>query len=376
VRIVEYPGPPEPVAALRLSDEPLYRHGSRAGDHLFARVQVGALRPDGGAVLVDVGTQMGAAHQVLELTPGGSLRAVLARGGQGPEEVRQVMSVHVFGGDSVLVEDDGNAKLMVFADSVLARSVSLAGRVDLIRALRVLGMDDTGRPLMTTSSFSSTFTEPWLSGTLARLDTETLAVDTVATYEMASRRDPQGRMNPFQPFGVVTATGGRFAHLRNDLPELTWRGPDGAVEQILRWNPERVSPTGADLEALKVSLGADLVRVNPTMSDADLERFVSERLASLEVPAGAVLPITQTLRGDGEGRVWISEYVPTMGGFDFHPPRYHVIDADGVWLGAVEMPPRFRLLDVAGGRVLGVQLDEMDVENVVVYELSVGPAGG
>jgi len=38
-------------------------------------------------------------------------------------------------------------------------------------------------------------------------------------------------------------------------------------------------------------------------------------------------------------------------------------------LGAVEAPPRFRILDVAGGLVLGVQLDDMDVENVVVYEL-------
>ncbi len=36
-------------------------------------------------------------------------------------------------------------------------------------------------------------------------------------------------------------------------------------------------------------------------------------------------------------------------------------------LGQVETPPRFRILDVAGGLVLGVLRDEMDVENVVVY---------
>lgn len=34
-----------------------------------------------------------------------------------------------------------------------------------------------------------------------------------------------------------------------------------------------------------------------------------------------------------------------------------------------ETPPRFRILDVAGGLVLGVLRDEMDVENVVVYGL-------
>ena len=46
-----------------------------------------------------------------------------------------------------------------------------------------------------------------------------------------------------------------------------------------------------------------------------------------------------------------------------------VISGDGEWLGTVEAPPKFRILDVVGGLVLGVQLDEMDVENVVVYEL-------
>jgi len=49
-----------------------------------------------------------------------------------------------------------------------------------------------------------------------------------------------------------------------------------------------------------------------------------------------------------------------------------VIGPDGEWLGTVETPPRFRILDVAGGLVLGVELDEMDVENVVVYELIEG----
>ena len=50
-------------------------------------------------------------------------------------------------------------------------------------------------------------------------------------------------------------------------------------------------------------------------------------------------------------------------------PPYSVIAPDGEWLGTVEAPPGFRMLDVAGGLVLGVARDEMDVESVVVYEL-------
>ena len=46
-----------------------------------------------------------------------------------------------------------------------------------------------------------------------------------------------------------------------------------------------------------------------------------------------------------------------------------VISPNGEWLGRVDAPPDLRILDVAGGRVLGVLKDEMDVESVVVYEL-------
>ena len=39
-------------------------------------------------------------------------------------------------------------------------------------------------------------------------------------------------------------------------------------------------------------------------------------------------------------------------------------------MGTVEVPPRLRILDVAGGLVLGVLRDEMDVQSVVVYDLT------
>ena len=69
---------------------------------------------------------------------------------------------------------------------------------------------------------------------------------------------------------------------------------------------------------------------------------------------------------DAEGNVWLPSYRP--GGSPGGSP-YTVISPGGEWLGTVEAPPRFRILDVAGGLVLGVLRDEMDVENVVVYEL-------
>ena len=80
---------------------------------------------------------------------------------------------------------------------------------------------------------------------------------------------------------------------------------------------------------------------------------------------GAILPLEpdSILIAD----VWLPSYRPGSEHNSVAP--YTVIAPDGEWLGAVEAPPGFHILDVAAGLVLGVERDDMDVESVVVYEL-------
>ena len=86
-----------------------------------------------------------------------------------------------------------------------------------------------------------------------------------------------------------------------------------------------------------------------------------------ERSVGRPLPQFSSPLADAEGRVWLPSYRVSRGPTD--RPPYTVIAPNGEWLGVVEAPPTFRLLDVAGGLVLGVELDDMDVESLVVYEL-------
>ena len=79
------------------------------------------------------------------------------------------------------------------------------------------------------------------------------------------------------------------------------------------------------------------------------------------------MPLFSRPFGDADGRVWLPPYRP--GRAREGPPDYTVISADGDWLGRVEAPPGFRILDVADGLVLGVLRDEMSVQIVAVYEL-------
>ena len=90
-------------------------------------------------------------------------------------------------------------------------------------------------------------------------------------------------------------------------------------------------------------------------------------MAAYHAVIGRPMPLFGSPFADAEGRVWLPTYKP--GGEHNGKAPYTVIAPDGEWLGTVEVPPRFRILDVAGGLVLGVELDEMDVESVVVYEL-------
>ena len=49
--------------------------------------------------------------------------------------------------------------------------------------------------------------------------------------------------------------------------------------------------------------------------------------------------------------------------------RHTVIATDGTWLGTVTAPERFLFLDATDDRVLGMVVDELGVQHVVVYGL-------
>ncbi len=69
---------------------------------------------------------------------------------------------------------------------------------------------------------------------------------------------------------------------------------------------------------------------------------------------------------DDDGNVWVAEY--------FLPGETRnartVFGPDGVWLGSLELPPRFAPHHIGGDFVLGVWRDELDVESVRLYELT------
>ena len=205
---------------------------------------------------------------------------------------------------------------------------------------------------------------------MARFDMETGALDTVASYDFMPRIPPGLQRNPIGAVGEVTVATGHFVHTRSDRAAVTWRLPDGTVTQIVRWQAEPVLLTEEWLEPIEAEHKMSLRMHSPDLSDARIAEIAKGSMAAYHASIGRPMPLFGSPFADAEGRVWLPSYKP--GGELHSVAPYTVIAPDGEWLGTVEAPPRFRILDVAGGLVLGAELDEMDVESVVVYELVEG----
>ena len=68
---------------------------------------------------------------------------------------------------------------------------------------------------------------------------------------------------------------------------------------------------------------------------------------------------------DSEEFLWVQDF--SYGG---EARSWAVFDPEGVWLGAVEFPDRFRPTQILRDRVVGIWRDELEVEYARIYELA------
>ena len=358
VQIIQYLGVPETAPPFALAEPPIYRHGANPADYIFQFAEAGRLFPDGSAVVADWYSE------VVVLSPDGSTHKVLARVGEGPGEVIEPYALFVLGRDSVLVPDRRQSRLTLFVGDSVARTA----RLPRAAHFGLAGIGSSGELMMMDRYPYRSWVdieEEWLAGHMTLFDTETGALDTVAAYDHVPRQR-SGQTRPIiRPVGEVTVAAGRFVQTRSDRPEITWRLPDGTVTQIVRWRPEPPLLTEELLEHGE-SYNRMIGRMNYGVSEARLEEIIQEDMSRYRDMIGQPVPLFGSPFADADGNLWLPSYRPA---YPEEGSPYTVISPDGEWLGQVETPPRLRILDVTGGLVLGVLRDEMDVENVVVYEV-------
>lgn len=144
--------------------------------------------------------------------------------------------------------------------------------------------------------------------------------------------------------------------------------------------------TGADPEVWAVDFdGNEVARVRWRIPDrrrsSDVyDRYVEESLAGMtrerdltmyghlykqELPLPEYIPSHRDMIADEAANLWLERYrLPWE-----TQPRWDVIDPQRGWLGVVETPPSFQIMQITAGEVVGVHRDEEGVTRVQVMSL-------
>lgn len=193
------------------------------------------------------------------------------------------------------------------------------------------------------------------------------------TFSMAGGA-PEFTFFVAEPTWALRAGGG-LAFGVNDRYEIRLYDDDGELERIVRQPFERVPVTGRDQEIFRSTL-------ERLWREAGVPPQATQNLARAVSFAESFPAYARFLAGP-DGSLWVQHIVrPSDMSVEeqesFNPllslgsSGWDVFDAEGRYLGAVEMPPRFQPLRFQGDRIYGVWRDELDLQHVLALRI-VGP---
>ena len=342
---------PEPLLDLTLSGTGL--------NHEFFRVRSLKQRPDGSLVLAERGSD-----QIRRYSREGVFLGALGGPGQGPGEFRNLQQVEIVADSAFVLDYDGRVTVMG-PDMELARIFHVPHQVSDIHFLdeRTLlaesfmweGLDEIANQLIRPSV------------ALVRFDLNGALIDSIGVRPgresyMFSYEDNAGDGPAlFGKRGQVAALGRSVFYGSSDLMQVEELDPAGTITRILRIPGYGLELTDAQVAAERAAhLDVELplgMAVPPWM------RRMVEAL-----PAPATRPAYAEMHVDPSGAVWLEAYRGRSE--QDRPQEWLVLDADGTWLGTVEVPDRFRVTDITLDSVLGVLRDELDVEHPQVLRLT------
>ena len=323
-------------------------------NHEFGHVG-GMVRLADGSLVVADDTWL----QIRLYSPEGSFVRATGRDGEGPGEfsggIEQMVSA---AGDTVWVLDwDG--RVSVFGpDLALARTFSLLSNASAIH--------DLGDGSMAVEYISPFWTRDAIGAirnptVLWRFDVEGTRLDSIAAtegYDEYVVERPNGNTASVSPlFRKEAQVASRAASIfvgNAESMEVEERTREGDLVRIFRIPDYPLALSGSELRAEREAyLGG---------RSSSLLREAAER-----TPASGRRPAYSRMIVDPSGAVWLQQYRGESESEE--PDRWLVLAADGTWLGTVEEPDRFRIVDIEMDAVLGVWYDELDVQHPQVLRL-------
>jgi len=341
-------------------ESPTFRVGWAPEDPPLESISSGLLLPDGSAAFLD---GQGALLYLVDST--GTVER-FGRRGEGPGEFARPASVFPLSDATLAVWDGGLNRLSRFTEDgeFLKSDLISEGGLLSVEPRGVVGGHSLGL-VPTSISFLAGQTESrWYGGPLVLRDLETLEPDSIGQVNLVLVEMEDGRpiANPFSYFGSGGVFDGGFVWGTNDRPEIRWIGPDGSPDVVAHWTQQRL-----ELDDQVWGQYADIARsqnasaFQPTPDDAFEETLRRQRSA-----APAQLPYFRQIHPTRDGVVWVSEY----GLSPQYASRFLVISPEGRTSHWVTFPRPIRLLDVSSERVLGIEMDDYEVQSVVMYPIA------
>lgn len=367
-----------PGTAWRVTPEPRLEIGRRSGaePYLLDRVMGVTVLDDGGVAIAHMGD-----NTIRFYDAEGTFVRGVGGHGDGPREFQQIMGLER-NGDEIRGSQGGRWPAKVFDQAGKFLRAESADMPAGMRGGGVHGVFEDGSLLIADWPQSSEATPRTRLGMSTLLRQAGDRMDTVAVVPAVRILPwpgrPSGLYQEFSPRRALAVAGDRVYHAFPEDYEIIVRDTTGAVRRIIRrdWDPVPVTE-------------AHVAHYAETLLDLPLEgggqvppRLREQRQAMVDAqvhpehhPAFEHLVVART------GHIWSRRSDPDhpMTRAGWHslrdtPTTWDVFDPDGVWLGSVDLPPRFHAYEFGEDYVAGVWKDEMDVEFVRVYGLE--SAGG
>jgi hypothetical protein len=316
--------------------------------------------PDGRYVVAD-----GGANEVRFFDRSGQYLNSSGRAGDAPGEYRVISAIGMGPGDSLWVFDYGNRRFTVLSDEgEPQRTVSLGGFLSAVGGVGRLPdgsfVVKEGWGRAASGNERSGLTRDPVA--VATLSPDGASVDTLGMF-------PGREVFLSVENGRAVMSTPLFAHNTNAVisgenvligvqeeMEIGLHSTDGTLRQIYR-------VPNADLHLGAADVAARRQQVLSSVPE-DRRSRVGEDLDRLDVPDSR--PAYGRLLVGSDGSLWAAEQVR----YPAIPRTWTVFDSTGRLLGNVDMPERFRLYQIGSDWVLGVGLDEYDVEHVQLYQLT------
>ncbi len=332
---------PEPLLDLTLT-------GSGPA-HEFYRAGSMKQRPDGSLMLASRSSE-----EVRVFSATGEFLGSFGGTGDGPGEFRGLYMIEN-AGDTLLAMDSDGRVAVVAPDLSVVRTFNIA---PLTLDLHYL---DSGAILPEPRSL--VLPQAGVAGRIRRpdplvlFDLEGEQIDSIGETRGPELYVSGGTVGVFFGKSSHVATMGRRIFLgSNDTMQVDELDVSGNLVRILR-----IPDYPLDLSDAQIAAERDFFLDRSPPGSPFRQGFQ-------DAPASDTRPAYNDILVDPSGAVWLELFRGASE--QDHPQEWLVLDADGTWLGTVQIPDRFTVSDITMDAVLGVWRDELDVEHPQVLRLT------